>query len=210
MDNKENIRLVKTIDGSSVEVSNDEGKPFASSVRCVEIVQQVKFGFTEEYIESCLDGWTCVKRYSYIYHDKDRKKDGSPKEPHIHLALEFKGPTPLKTVLNRFSSDKCYLAFNHLEKCKDGYMGAVAYQTHIIAPEKYQYDSSLVHCNFDYDEEVEAYCEKHGDKDLLEKLLKQIADGEVLEYNIYKHVDVSFYTMFKRRIDDAFEYRALL
>lgn len=212
MDNENSVLVdkitIKTIDGEEVLVNAGDGKPFSSSVRCVEIVQQERFGFNENLIQQILDGFDNVKRYSYLRHDKDRQENGSFKPPHWHLVLDFKNPQPMKTLLKRFQRDGVYITFNQFEKCKDGFEGAVTYQTHRNAPEKFQYDSSAVVCNFDYDELADKYIEKHADTDLLARLLKSIAAGEVLEYNIADVVDVSFYTMFKRKIDDAFEYRS--
>lgn len=35
---------------------------------------------------------TSVSRYIAIYHDKDLKSDGSPKEPHYHIIVTFQNP----------------------------------------------------------------------------------------------------------------------
>lgn len=201
---------VRTVDGDLVEVPAGEGKPYAKSVRGLEIVQQERFGFNGDHIFKCLDNWSVVKRFSYIRHDKDRLQNGELKLPHWHLALEFNSPVPIQTVLNRFRSDTVYLSYNQFEKFKAGFEGAATYQTHRMSPEKFQYDSSLVVCNFDYDELADVFCSKHGEEDILNKLLMSIANGEVLEYNIYKVVDVSFYASFRRKIEDAFLYRSMI
>lgn len=47
---------------------------------------------------SAVSEQTSVSRYITIYHDKDLKEDGSPKEPHFHTILTFENPHYLAGV----------------------------------------------------------------------------------------------------------------
>lgn len=85
----------------------------------------------------------------FIMHDKDINEDGTLKDKHIHLAIQFKyncGKT--------FSAMKSILPQSHIEQCIN-FTNAVLYLTHetqqAIKEGKYKYDRSEVVNVYDSD-----------------------------------------------------------
>lgn len=99
--------------------------------------------FDLDYLENYLLEVFSIKTECYfIMHDKDREKDGTLKEPHIHLAIKF--------VFNggkTFSRMKQIFPNSHIEEAID-WSNAVLYLTHetakAIKDGKYKYDRSSV------------------------------------------------------------------
>ena len=70
------------------EIKN-ERTAFIMPKHC-EYVQQIKhLKKSMEEIEKTLNEHTVVKQWAYIIHDKDKKDNGTAKEEHIHLYLNF-------------------------------------------------------------------------------------------------------------------------
>ena len=46
--------------------------------------------------------WNQIRAYSYAYHDKDLKEDGTPKEPHTHLLIVTYNACTLSAVRRWF------------------------------------------------------------------------------------------------------------
>ena len=56
-----------------------------------------------EEMRAVIDKHSTIKHWAYIIHDKDVREDGSPKEPHIHLYLNFgKSGASFATVASWF------------------------------------------------------------------------------------------------------------
>ena len=73
----------------------------SSSIRKIEIVQDVQFGFDKEKIDLFISSIKSIENYFYVLHDKDKKKDGSGlRSPHYHLYLYFSSPYPVKQLLD--------------------------------------------------------------------------------------------------------------
>lgn len=93
-----------------------------------------------------------VKRYAYIYHDKDIiTVEGveEPKTPHYHVFISFKTPRR-KLWLDTFKSiHKANIKENILvEPCKD-LEALLIYFTHEKQLDKHQYDRKDITSNFD-------------------------------------------------------------
>ncbi len=97
-----------------------------------------------------------VKEWAYIIHDKDvylandkqvkeeKAKVGDPKEPHIHLYLNFgESGATYETVAKWFDDEPQYVC-----KVKGRKADMLLYLTHKNAPEKYQYDEKKIVSNF--------------------------------------------------------------
>lgn len=83
-------------------------------------------------------------KYAWILHDKDTNKEtGELIDPHYHIYLEFPNARSLDAVANELG-----IAPNFVEIVRDK-KGILNYLTHNNNPEKYQYDISEVHSNFD-------------------------------------------------------------
>lgn len=83
-------------------------------------------------------------KYAWILHDKDFNPDtGGLKEPHYHIYLEFPNPRSLNAIASELGIEP------HMIEVVRNKQGILAYLTHSRSPEKYQYDVSEVHSNFE-------------------------------------------------------------
>lgn len=104
-----------------------------------------------EEIEDIIDKYRTIKEWAYIIHDKDTKKDGTPKEPHIHLYLNFgQSAATFDTVAKWFKDEPQYVC-----KVKGRKGDMLLYLTHENAPDKYQYSISDVVSNFNIKTAIE-------------------------------------------------------
>ena len=104
-----------------------------------------------EEMREVIDKHSTIKHWAYIIHDKDVREDGSPKEPHIHLYLNFgKSGASYATVAGWFKDGA-----ERVNAVKGKKADILKYLTHRNAPDKYQYDKSEVVANFDVDAEIE-------------------------------------------------------
>ena len=84
------------------------------------------------------------EKYAWILHDKDIDEDtGELKAPHYHIFLEFRNARYLSGLAAELG-----VASNFIEVCRNK-TGSQLYLTHKKDPDKYQYDDSEVHSNFD-------------------------------------------------------------
>lgn len=99
---------------------------------------------TEDDLVTCLNNHqSSIRGFEYIYHDKDLKEDGTPKESHFHVNLILYSPRKLADVRRWFSGGKDIngLPANTLGQiCMD--IGASHdYLTHKEHLDKFQYNS---------------------------------------------------------------------
>lgn len=178
------------------------------SWKTVEIEQQCKFGWTEDGVTKFLDGWSVVKDYAWILQNKCVKEDGvTPVDEHIHCMIRFNDSVPTTAIIARAKSifgNDTTVTISNLEKCKK-WKSAVAYLTHENVTGKHIYDRSEVHSNYNFEQDIE---DALSDKIRLSRLLNDIADGKVKDYNIYDSCTVDEYANWKTKIDSAFNYRA--
>lgn len=177
------------------------------SFKTVEIEQQTRFGWTVDVVNATLNNWSVIQDFAYIVHDKDIKDDGVPKEPHIHVMIRFTGAVPTDAILARVKAvtgRNDIIKYEHLNKCHK-WVSAVAYLTHENVQGKHIYDRSEVVSNYNFEDDIEKAMTGHVK---LNKLLEEIANGEVKPYNINEHCTVSEYALWRTKIDSAFNYRA--
>ena len=117
-----------------------------------EYVQQIEhLKLSLEEIENKITTLKTIKYWAYIIHDKDVKDDGTTKEPHIHLYMNFgQSGASFETVASWFNDEPQYVS-----KVKGRMSDMLLYLTHTNAPNKYQYDSSDVKSNFDVGKAIE-------------------------------------------------------
>ena len=83
-------------------------------------------------------------KYAWIKHDKDFDREtGELKDEHFHIYLEFPNPRSLNAIANELGIESNMI---EVVRNKDGILN---YLTHARSPEKYQYDISEVHSNFE-------------------------------------------------------------
>lgn len=186
---------------------------FPTSLRSVEIEQQIKLGFTSDVIEKFIADMP-TKRYLYIEHGRNiLDSDGLPiedKEPHNHLYIWFSMPVNTKNIISKLVKLGCTADIQQLEKIKKD-DSAIAYATHENC-DKPKYPRNNVHANFEIDEiinkEVERKKARHN-PERANEILDMIDKGELKEYNIYQKLSIVEYNTYKRDIDNGFKFRVL-
>ena len=104
-----------------------------------------------EDLEDIIEKHRTIKEWAYIIHDKDVKKDGTPKDPHIHLYLNFRqSSADFKTVAKWFNDEPQYVS-----RVKQRKKDILMYLTHQNAPDKYLYKDEDVVSNFDLKQAIE-------------------------------------------------------
>ena len=99
---------------------------------------------TEPALVSCLNNHIqSIRAFEYIYHDKDLKEDGTPKEPHFHLNLILYSARKLSDVRRWFAggNDLNGLPANTLGQICMDIGSSHDYLTHKEYPDKFQYNS---------------------------------------------------------------------
>lgn len=175
--------------------------PKDKSFRNIEIMQQVEYLPEQSMgrIKAILDTSDKVKDYAYILHDKDKKPDGTPKPPHVHIMVRFNNPYKLSTIVGIFEK---LIPEQYFEGIKGRWSDALAYLTHANAKGKYQYDPAEVVSNFQW--EKEAAESKAKVRDIIEK----IEAGEIRQFNYTDYMTAVFYAQYKRQIEAAFKFRS--
>lgn len=78
-------------------------------------------------------------KWEYIFHDKDIKEDGTPKEPHWHINIVLREWKTIKGVCSLIEGSQNSLAIPMNDKKE-----AHEYLTHKNDPEKFQYSENLI------------------------------------------------------------------
>lgn len=164
---------------------------FPKSVRSIEIEQQCKYGFTEDFVETLISK-ECVKQYAWIKHDMEN-------ENHIHCMLWFRSPVPTDSILKWIEGKG---GISQLEKIKKD-DSACAYLTHANRPEKYQYQIENVHTNI---EDFKGITEREKALSNVQPLIDDILCGKLTENELKNGTYGNIYVKHKRKIDTAFEY----
>lgn len=160
-------------------------------------MQQSQY-LTEEQIKNAVNK-KCIKKYAYILHDKDVNENGNLKPAHWHIMLQFNNAQDSKYICKWFGIEEQYVC-----KSKSGRFNSMLYYlTHANAPGKYQYSSSEVTANFDY----ENFIEKADNQQELEVIFHLINDGVRREYNYTDYISPQTYIRYKDKIKTALEYR---
>lgn len=170
---------------------------FPKSLKMIEIQQQVRFGFTPDFVAG-LCKWSVVKDYAWILHDKDHDNSDNF---HIHCLLRFKDSVPTSAILAKI---KGVADVQHLERIKGGWKSALAYLIHLNAPDKFQYDESEVHSNYDWSVEAK---EAVKPKMRLEQIIKSISDGTIKRYNKDEYITIDEWVKYEKKIESAFRYQ---
>ena len=97
---------------------------------------------TRNMIEIVCSGYTTIKEWAYILHDKDTNPDGTPKKAHYHIYLNFGTSQDIELVCSWFQ-----LPLNQAEKIKGRKKDILKYLIHKNAPTKYQYDINDIKTN---------------------------------------------------------------
>lgn len=206
--------------GSNVPLytSDDNAKKFPiKSWRLVEVQQQLDFANYDLLVDT-VKSWDSVSEYYIAIHDKDQK-DGVPVSVHFHCYLKFNSPVPTYALLNKLNKgqdsdgtlDHTCFEFAQLNKIKGGWAAAIAYGSHLNAPEKYQYHSDP---DFHPETNIGNLSDLQNDatSPIKNKRLRAIngfiAQGLVTRENLYvnKYVTVSDMVSFERQINAFLDF----
>ena len=185
---------------------------FPKSVRCIEIEQQIQYGFNADCIKKFIEDMP-TNKYLYIQHGRNVYDDmGMPvedKEPHFHLYIWFKSPVPTQNIVNKLNSLGCKCGIEQLEKIKKD-DSAIAYATHENC-DKPTYSRKGVVANFEFDtiidKEVARKNARHN-SERANEILDMVDKGEIKEYNLHEKLSIIEYNTYKREIENGFSYRA--
>lgn len=113
------------------DIEKEEIEPIKKELRrkLWQTSWQIKKGASVEAIERIYkQNSKAIKKLAYIIHDKDKKEDGTPKEPHIHIVLACNYSVAVSTVANWFGFEN----YNMIQLCKgkDSYNDILLYFTH--------------------------------------------------------------------------------
>ena len=185
------------------------------SWRTCEITQDCCYGWIPENVQKFIDGWSSVKDYAYILHDKDKKDDNTtPREPHIHLMLRFNNAIHTSAILARAKKvgipADC-ITENRIQKMKS-WSAALNYLTHRDEhkPWKHVYDTAEVISNFDWQLESESAHQAkqlRADKGREKEIVEAIASGEIRLFNLSEHITSYEENLYSKAIKTAFNRR---
>lgn len=135
--------------------------------------------------------------YAWIVHDKDNDT-----EPHIHVMMQFKSSQTADNIAKWFDDEP-----HRINIKQSRWENKLSYLCHRTsnASDKYQYDPSEVHANFDYIARLESISDgvKRSELDVI---LSAINDGSIREYNLFDKITIDQYTKYDRKIKSALEY----
>lgn len=144
-----------------------------------------------EDIEKVIESHRTIKEWAYIIHDKDvytkkdealnpEHKEGTLKEPHIHMYLNFgQSSANFDTVAKWFKDEPQYVC-----RVKGRKSDILMYLTHQNTPEKHPYSIDEVKSNFDIEQAI-----IDDERTDIETILRKIADGTIREYNRFEYID---------------------
>ena len=195
-----------TSDEIEKEFSEESAIPKGPVVRQFEIII-----YDEDELKRATE-WASSNNYewAYIRHDKDDKK------PHYHLMIKNGNAQYLS-----YFAEKLQIPVNQFEKPKtkrNQWENMIAYLCHetpgSIKDGKTKYDPAEITANgFDAAALIAKYIkqrektEKRQNKiDIIEDIEQKIMRGEIKKWNYTDSIDISIYTQYRNRIDNAFKF----
>lgn len=144
-------------------------------------------------------------RYAWIFHDKDKYEDGTPKTPHVHLVLLGVKRVRLETNLYRIADAMGYSSIDEINTIQMGSCESVElsiqYLTHKNHPNKYQYD--IAECHYDITEkDFIDYFNAEIDKEITARYLFDLVKDGYSDIEIMFKIGVGRYHLFKGAIAD--------
>lgn len=167
-----------------------------ATVRNFELMQYIQY-LDIENMKYVLDNTNAIVNYAWIIHDKDKKADGNPKDPHIHCYVKLDSPREIEQVAKWFKVEPQYI-----NKCKSRFVKCLEYLTHKNDSNKYQYSVDEVNSNYNWQNEITSV----SDAERKEEIARQINDLVITRYNYYDYISIEEYSKWKTYIDSAFKY----
>lgn len=163
-----------------------------------EIPDKIDVCLMPDEIKRTLAEWAETKQMKYymIVHDKDvNPKTGLPVPVHYHMVIKFANPTKKSDILKKFP-------VGYIEKT-GSFKASVQYLLHKNNPEKFGYDVIDLFTNDPDLTWIDVQSKSQTDVELT-RLIKQIADGTIREYQSVE-IDPVLYANKRTVIDSAFK-----
>ena len=159
------------------------------------------YEYTKDSVLEILNNWTETKQIEYFMIEHNAEQGVEQCNVHYHIVIKFPQHSvcSFKTLKNRFP-------YGSIEKCKYGVRNCVQYLVHMndISKKQYSWDEIITNVP----EKLKQY--KEPSKTTIEKQLKDIIDmilsGEIKRFEMSK-INPDIYIRYKRRIENAFDYR---
>ena len=135
--------------------------------------------YTESYRENWREEWkdkleqTGLQFAVSPLHDKDINADGSPKEPHYHVMVQYTGPTTYNNV-----NKLCESIGATIPKKVESARGYFRYLIHADNPEKAQYEYKDIQCYNGFEIDLT----ETEESAILRKICQIIRTTEIKEY----------------------------
>lgn len=137
-------------------------------------------------------------KHAYIRHDDEHEEN-----PHTHYVGHL--PKNSRTTVS-YIAKWAGVAENFVEIVRSS-VGILGYLDHSNEPDKIQYDASKIVSNFDLVQYADKENEKINRTQGLQRILEQIENDEIVEYNLEHRVTMQEYVRYQREIDRAFKYK---
>lgn len=194
----------------------EKGKGKEIKSRLFNIMQYVKHKETgkellnEKTIKTALNKAKLV-RWAYILHDKDRNENGTLKEPHWHIVLEYENRINLKSIAQWFGIEENFV---EVPNGRNAFMSCAKYLVHWKEEEKYQYEWDEVKNNFGLKNVVEKEEEeklKYG-KNLTEdeKIIAEVMYNGMTLKHCWKNHRYAYMRLFEKLKKCRAEYLSQL
>lgn len=147
------------------------------------------------------------KKYALILHDKDTNENGSHVADHVHVMLSFDNARSLRSISKELEDNQ-----QSIEMWKGKAENGYSYLIHATKDSitKYQYPSSEVKANFNYQEEMLRITrEVENSRNITNGslLLDALYKGEITKIELEKNLKGSQYGRMKRQIEDVWAKR---
>lgn len=149
-------------------------------------------------------------KYAGILHDKDINKDGTKKQPHIHVMLQFENARSINRIAKLLNDQPQYI-----EQWKGDSTNGYSYLIHATtnSQDQYQYDIDKVESNFDYVTLLEnakkniLFTTSQKDEIIIKGLLDNLYLGNITREKVEKQLSGSQYAKSKNRIEAVCQKR---
>lgn len=156
-----------------------------------------------------------IKRWAYCIHDKDEYEDGSHKEDHLHVMMQFYSDQVIDNVAKWFDDEPQRIEKGKYENRNYAYENMCSYLIHETpnADGKYHYADDEVVANFDFHEFMEQIRQgiqenkSRKKKHPIEDVLIMICKNEIPRIKIDRHLTDMERIRYDKDIKRAYEIR---
>lgn len=152
-----------------------------------------------------------IKRWAFCLHDKDQYEDGSLKEMHIHIMMEFRSNQEPEFIAKWFNEEPQYIEKNHHKRFAFENMCSYLVHETPTADGKYHYPDEEVKANFDfhaYMEQIRTGVQKaEKKKHPIQDVLELICADKIPRLKIGQHLTDMDRIRYRKDIERAYKIR---